>query len=115
MNTNLAEITGAELMCHIVNYFLVPLFSVLIFSKRHQEPVRMSAAFFVRYAVFTVCNALITNLGILFVRFFFHREIFQASARYTIAALLVAIVLPYLWDILSAAFSHVSFHVEPRG
>ena len=68
----------------------------------------------VRYAVFAVCNVPITYAGIYAVRFFLHREVFQESARYTVVAMCVAFVLPYVCDLFNKVFSRVGFHVEKR-
>ncbi len=104
-----------ETMLSFLNLFLVPFISVSIYSRRHHETVTLSGTWLVRYAVFAVCNVPVSFAGIYAVRFFLHREVFKESARYTVVAMCVAFVLPYVCDFFNMVFSHVGFKVERRG
>jgi hypothetical protein len=110
----LERIRKMAVMISFLNLFLVPFISVSIYSRRHGETVTLSGTWLVRYAVFAVCNVPITYAGIYAVRFFLHREVFQESARYTVVAMCVAFVLPYVCDLFNKVFSRVGFHVEKR-
>lgn len=101
-------------MIGFLNYFLIPLISAGIYTRRRGTPANPPVGWLVRYAVFAVLDYMVTDVGITAVRFLLHREIFRDSVRYTIAAVCVACVLPFVWEILHTAFSHVEFHVEPR-
>ena len=103
-----------ETMIGFVNLFLVPFLSLSIWSRRRGETVTLSGQWIVRYAVFTVCNLPVSHLTIRLVRRFLHRDIAGTSVRYTVIAMCVAFLLPYLCDILNTVFSHVSFGVESR-
>ena len=103
-----------DTMLSFLNLFLVPFISVSVFSRRHRETVTLSGRWVVRYAIFAVCNVPVTYFGIYAVRFFLHREIFKESARYTVIAIIVAWVLPYICDFFNMVFSRVGFKVERR-
>jgi hypothetical protein len=103
-----------EIMAGFLNLFLVPLLSVSIWSRRHGETVTVSGQWIVRWAVFTVCSFPLTHGIIRLVRRLLHREIAGGSALYTVIAICVAILLPYLCDLFNTVFSHVSFRVESR-
>jgi hypothetical protein len=103
-----------DLMLCFLNLFLVPFLSVSVWSRRRRETVTVSGTWIVRYAVFTVCNAIVSHVIVYGVRFLLHRQITEESSRYMVIAVLMAVLLPYLCDFFNLLFSHVGFHMESR-
>lgn len=83
-----------------INYFLVPVISVRIYCKRHLIDWKCTAELFYRYVVMCVLNLPLGRICASVVGKNTGSIILAESTKYTIIALLVAVVVPYAIEVV---------------
>ena len=78
-----------------INYFFVPIVSVRIYCKRHSIDWKCSAELLYWYVVMCVLNLPLGRICASVVEKITAGSFLAESTKYTILALVVAVVIPY--------------------
>lgn len=110
MNT-CKEVRPLEILIAIVNVFFVPAISLYLFvySPSKQEGPALTGKHLLQYCIFTVLNLLFTKLIVKAVTIASGIVFSAASTYYTIIAVLVSVILPYIIKLLRRS---VQIHIE---
>ena len=90
----------------IINLLFVPMYATVIYTKRHKL---LAAGFQFRvigvYMMMTAILVPIMKAIEYAVHFFFGYSLYVYSGYYTIAAIVVAVILPYIVELIQKCFS----------
>ncbi len=98
-----------DIMIEFLNVFVVPLISMSVYARRFKEPLAFDCVNFVRYGCLAVAD---------FIAVFFAMKIFEfligiggdpSSQFYTIIAVTVAFLVPYIYEVYK---KYVNFSCE---
>ena len=97
----------------LINYFFIPALAVLIHERKNGNPslqpsLRLLAVYMSYTAGLIPCTRVLT----ITASRLFHVNISAAKAKYTLFALMAAIVLPYVLALLK---DHISLKTVKRG
>lgn len=98
-------------MLEFINLFLVPFISVNIFYKREKYEKKLDASFLVRYALCVVAVYFCTYLVMSVTRIAIGISGDQTSSFYSMVAIMVSFIVPYIYIIL-ARFAKISFEAN---
>ena len=83
-----------------INYFFIPVVSLRIYCKRHSINWKCSFELFYHYVIMCVLNLPIGRICASMVERILSTSVLAESAKYTLLALAVAIVIPYVLEVL---------------
>lgn len=83
-----------------INYFMIPVISLHIYCKRHSMEWKCSLELFYKYIVMCVLNLPLGRVCVSVVEKITSSAILAESTKYTIFALVVAIILPYAIEVV---------------
>ncbi|MBQ9504978.1 MAG: hypothetical protein IJU93_08215 [Lachnospiraceae bacterium] len=82
-----------------VNVFVVPMITFYIHYKRKNKEFVFSLKALLQYGIMTLIILLITKLMLMGFRILTGTDINHNAVTYTIPAVVVALLLPYVYDI----------------
>lgn len=88
-----------------LNLFLVPMISICFYYSRRKEKLNFSLLFVIRYAIMTVSVFLITRFIFKFLKLFFSFTLEMGGVLYTLGAVCVALVLPFVVEFIQKYIS----------
>lgn len=83
-----------------INYFFIPVVSLHIYCKRREIAWKCSFELFYQYIVMCLLNLVIGRICASVVERFTSVSVLAESTKYTMLALVVAVVLPYVIEVL---------------
>ena len=83
-----------------VNYFLIPIIGLKIYSERYQRPCNMSFDTLYRYVLITVLNIPFTRIFVNMIEGLLNNNINSESSVYTIVAALSVMILTYVLEVV---------------
>lgn len=99
-------------MLQIINYFFVPALAVLLHEREKNPSLRPSLRLLAVYLSYTAAIIPCTRVMTSVIGRIFSMDIFPATAKYTLLALLTAAALPGVLRLLRA---YVSLELVKRG
>ena len=83
-----------------INYFFIPIISVRIYCKRHSIDWKCTAELLYRYVVMCVLNLPLGRVCVSVVERITASIILAESTKYTMIALVVAVIVPYAIEVV---------------
>ena len=90
-----------------INFFLVPTLTLWLWGKRKKFLILFDAKNFLRYALCTVSNLILTHVFVVFVRVFFHHRIWNDGCTYTVLAVFSAVLIFFFYDLIKKVSSDI--------
>ncbi len=92
-------------MLEFINYFCVPCISMIIYGKRNNVDMsKFSMESLMRYGIYIVVNSILTFFGFKVTEALAGIGALPSSNVYTIVAVLVAVIVPYIQEIIRKYF-----------
>ncbi len=97
----------------IVNLFCIPFISLYIAFKRENEPMVFGLKAVMRYAIYVVLNVIVSFLCLKVTQILIGLDPSPESQAYTLAASVIAFLIPYVHEIIRKYVS-IRFEVNER-
>lgn len=97
-----------------INYFFVPVISLRIYSTRHTTKWEFSPEILYQYILMCVLNMPVGRVVATLAEKVMSTTILADSTKYTLLALVVAVVLPYIIEVLEKLI-RVEVEIELNG
>ena len=92
-------------MLEFINYFFVPSISLVIFCKRNNVTMKeIQLDILAKYCIYVVIDAIATFCIFKLLLALIGIEAYSTSNVYTIIAVIVAILVPYVQEIINKYF-----------
>lgn len=89
-------------MLQFINLFFIPVVSVYIWERHKEDGFKPSLRLFMLYACMAVVVIALSHTAMAVIYRLFEMEISDAEPEYTLLALIVAYLIPYLYRIIRA-------------
>ncbi len=95
-----------------INLFFVPVVALFMFNKRNSIPLDMTFENLIRYVILVPWNIPFTRFFTYIIRIITGMNIEADSSYYTIAALLAAVCLPWIYEFVRKLWRELSSDEE---
>ena len=84
-------------MVIFINLFFVPVVSLYLIYRRKKKSIVKSMEMLLHYCILTACNIPAAKVFVFLIKFLFKKQISIDSGYYTLAALISAVLMAWIY------------------